>query len=275
MELVSVIIINYNTPAMTEKAIRSFINSAGGLSYKIILIDNNSSEKISGAALKDWPIKFIQNAENVGFAKAVNQGIRAATGDYILLLNSDAIVEAGTVIEMLEYLKNNTRTGIIGPKFVYPGGKNQVSSGKFPGFWSEFFRLSALHRILPFSAFNKNYKTIKSLDWVSGGCMLIKREVIRQLGGFDENYFFGAEDMDFCLRAKKRSWQVIYYPLVEVIHYHKFSAGGRRAVKAIKMERDGFDYFFKKNYPKKIISRQLIWQMHNFKILALNLLGYN
>lgn len=274
MSLISVIIINYNTPAMTEHAISRFIDRADGFNYEIILIDNNSSEKITGAVLKNEQIKFIQNTENVGFAKAVNQGIKIASGDYILLLNSDALVKKDTVKNMLAYLKNNNRVGVIGPKFIYPSGQNQVSSGKFPNLWREFFRLSMLHRILPFSAYNKNFKIIKSLDWVSGGCLLIKREVIKQIGGFDENYFFSAEDMDFCLRAKKRGWQVIYYPLAGIVHYYGFSSGGRKATRAIKLERDGLNYFFKNNFPKKIISRFLIWQMHNLKISVLNLLNY-
>ncbi|MDO8668365.1 MAG: glycosyltransferase family 2 protein [bacterium] len=274
VNLISVIIINYNTPAMTEKAISLFIDWADGFNYEIILIDNNSSEKITGAALKDWPIKFIQNTENVGFAKAVNQGIKAANGDYILLLNSDALVEEATVKNMLVYLKTKIRAGIIGPKFIYPDGRNQISSGKFPNFWREFFRLFMLNRLLPFDAYNKDFETVRPVDRVSGGCMLIKREVINQIGLFDEGYFFGAEDMDFCLRAGKFGWQTVYYPLVKLVHYHSFSSGGRKAIRTIKLERNSLDYFFKKNFPKKIISRVLIWQMHNLKILAFNLLGY-
>jgi len=272
--MISVIIINYNTRAMTLRAIDSFINHAGGFNYEIILIDNNSDEKISDADSRDRQIKYIQNRENAGFAKAINQGIEAAAGDYILLLNSDALVEEGIIETMLAYLKNNNQAVIIGPKFIYPDGKNQISSGKFPSFWREFFRLSSLHRILPFSSFNKDFIAVKSLDWVSGGCMLIKREVIEQIGRFDEGYFFSFEDMDFCRRAKEKGWQVIYYPLVKVIHYHRFSSGGRRAAKAIKMERDSFNYYFKKHSPEKIISRFIIRQMYNLRILALNLLGY-
>jgi GT2 family glycosyltransferase len=272
--MISVIIINFNTPDITKQAISRFINQAEGLNYEIILIDNNSTKKIPGADLKAWRIKFIQNTENLGFAKAVNQGIESASGDYILLLNSDALVQENTVMTIFEYLKNNDKAGIIGPKFVYPDGLNQVSSGMFPNLWREFFRLSMLHRILPFSAYNKNFKTVQEVDWVSGGCMLIKREVINQIGLFDENYFFSAEDMDFCLRAKRRGWQIIYYPLASIVHHYGLSSGGRKATRAVRLERGGFNYFFKKNYPEKKVTRALIWQMHNFKIFMLNLLGY-
>lgn len=274
MELISVIIINYNTPAMTENAISRFINWADGFNYEIILIDNNSTKKMSGAFLSQRRIRFIQNTQNIGFAKAVNQGVSIASGDYILLLNSDALVEKDTVKDLLVYLKNNQPAGIIGPRFIYPSGENQVSSGKFPNLWREFFRLFMLNRLLPFDAYNKDFKTVRPVDRVSGGCMLIKREVINRIGLFDEGYFFGAEDMDFCLRAGKSGWQTVYYPLVKLVHYHSFSSGGRKTIQTIKLERNSLDYFFKKNFSKKIISRFLIRQTHNLKILAFSLLGY-
>ena len=226
---------------MTQRAIAQFNETAVGFSYEIILVDNGSIEKIDLARFNDQEIKFIHNTENVGFACAVNQGIAAGSGDYVLLLNSDALVEGRAIKVMLEYLNNNKQAGIIGPRFIYPDGKNQVSSGKFPNFWREFIRLSMLHRFITYSAYNKDFDNIKSLDWVSGGCMLIKRQVIEQIGKFDENYFFSAEDMDFCLRANKRGWQVVYHPLVKVVHYLNYSSGGRKSTKAVRLERNGFD----------------------------------
>lgn len=274
MNLISVIIINYNTPEMTLKAIRSFMEHSFGFDYEIILIDNNSAKKIKNDDLKSWPIKYIENKENLGFAQAVNQGIKNSNGSYVLLLNSDALIKENSAGILLDYISNDLTAGIIGPKLSYADGRNQTSSGKFPDFRKEFFRLTMLHRLLPFSAYNKNFSAIKEVDWVSGAFMLIKREVIKQIGGFDENYFFSAEDMDFCLAAKKAGWKTIYYPLTEVIHYYGFSSGGRKSIKGIKMERDGINYFFKKNYPRRIIRRFAIYELHNLKMFVLSLLGY-
>lgn len=275
MKKLSVIIINYNTPAMTEKAIRAFKENALGLDYEIILIDNNSSQKISDEVIKELNLKYIANGQNLGFAKAVNHGLKAAeSAEYILLLNSDAIVDNGATAKLLAYLEKEKTVVIIGPKFIYPNGKNQISSGKFPNLWRELFRFSLLYKILPFGVFNEDFKNIRTVDWLSGGCMLIRTEVIKQIGLFDENYFFGAEDKDFCLRAKNKSWQVIYYPVAQIRHEHGFSSGGRRATHRLEMEREAEDYFLAKNFPKKILARWLIRQMYNFKIIIFSLLGF-
>ncbi|OIO07722.1 hypothetical protein AUJ27_01975 [Candidatus Falkowbacteria bacterium CG1_02_37_44] len=273
MKKLSVIIINYNTPAITEKAIRAFQKNATGLDYEIILIDNNSSQKISDDIIKELNLKYIINDQNLGFAKAINQGIKAARAEYILLLNSDVIVEKQAIAELLGYFEKENQAGIIGPKFIYPDGKNQISSGKFSNFWCELFRFTLLYKILPFGIYNKDFKNVRSVDWLSGGCILIRQQVIERIGLFNENYFFGTEDKDFCLRAKNNGWQVIYYPPAQVIHHHGFSSGGRRATSRLEMERDAEDYFLAKNFPQKILARFLIRQIYNLKILIFSILG--
>ncbi|MFH1582815.1 MAG: glycosyltransferase [Candidatus Falkowbacteria bacterium] len=274
MKKISVITINYNTPAMTEKAVRAFKISAAGFDYEIILIDNNSDKKVSGEVIKKLDLKYIVNNQNLGFAKAVNQGIKAANAEYILLLNSDVIVKPGAVADMLKYLEKEERVGIVGPKFIYPGGANQLSSGKFPNFWRELLRFTTLYKILPFGIFNKDFKNLRSVDWLSGGCMLIRIKLIRQIGMFDENYFFGTEDKDFCLRAKAAGSKVIYYPKPQVTHCHGLSSGGRRSVGRLEMEREAENYFLRKNFKKKIISRFLIRRMYDAKILVFNLFEF-
>ena len=274
MKKLAVITINYNTPAMAEKAIRAFKENNQGIDYEIILIDNNSSQKISDEIIKELNLKYIVNGQNLGFAKAVNQGIKASGAEYILLLNSDVIVAKEAIAKLLAYLEKEKQVGIIGPKFIYPDGKNQISSGKFPNLWREFFRFTLLYKILPFGVFNKDFKQIRLVDWLSGGCMLIKTELIKQIGLFDENYFFGAEDKDFCFRAKQAGWKVIYYPEAQVIHYHGFSTGGRRSVCRLEMEREAEDYFLAKNFSKKIWARWLIRQLHNFKIIIFSFLDF-
>lgn len=274
MKKLSVITINYNTPEMTAKCLTAFKENAGDFSYEIILIDNNSEKKVSDKVIKELNLKYIINRENLGFAKAVNQGINAAEGEYILLLNSDVIIEKQTPAKLLAYLEKEKQVGIIGAKFIYPDGRNQISSGRFASFWRELFRFTLLYKILPFGVFNKDFKNIRIVDWLSGGFMLIRREVISQVGQFDENYFFGTEDKDFCLRAKLNGWQVVYFPEAQVIHYHGFSSGGRRNAARLEMERDSEDYFLRKNFPEKILARFLIRQMYNLKILIFSILGY-
>jgi len=272
----SVIVINYNTPEMTERAIKRLRECETELAPEIILIDNNSTEKLTPNTVSSLGVKYIENQENVGFARAVNQGLNCASGEYILLLNSDVLIENGAVGKLIAFLENKPQAGVVGPKMVYPDRGTQVSFGYFPNFLREFARLSTLYKIIPYGTLAANTRFNRSLfqaggevDWLSGGCLLIRRTLIDQIGPLDERYFFGVEDIDFCFRTKQSGFKVFYLPQAQVIHHHGFSSGGPRTIKKMEMERDNLDYFLKKNYPEKIISRTLIKFMHNLKISIL------
>ncbi|MFH1427954.1 MAG: glycosyltransferase [Patescibacteria group bacterium] len=279
MKKISVITINYNSEDMTLGALSELKAKEKGLNFEMVVIDNASKEKINKNKFLNLGVKFINNKENLGFAKAVNQGIKETSGDYILLLNSDVIVEKGAISSLCQYLEENHQVAISGPIFNYPDGRYQISAGRFPTLWREFLRLSTLYKIIPGSTFmtesefNKNETC--SVDWVTGGCMLIRREVIEEIGILDENYFLGVEDFDICKRAKNVGFKVIYYPLAKVLHYHGYSSGsgGTKSIFRIKNDRDGFNYFLKKHYAKKILSRILIYQMHNIKIALIKLVN--
>ena len=273
MKKLSVIIINYGTAAMTEKVIRNFIVKEKFLNYEIILIDNKSSEKINEKNFLDFGVELIKNQENFGFAKAVNQGIKRAQAEYILLLNSDVLVKENAISKMIEYLENNSDTAIIGPKIFFPNGKAQVSAGRFPNLAREFLRLFKLYNLIPKATLMSKREMAsarkREVDWVSGACMLFRRELTKQIGCFDEKYFLGVEDIDFCYRASVKNLKNIYYPIPEVIHYHGYSSKGTAAIKRIKYDRDGIAYFMRKHFPKKVFIRVLINLMHNLKIFYL------
>jgi len=275
----SVIIINYNTPEMTERAINRLRECESALASEIILIDNNSTEKLSPSTVATLSVKYIENQENVGFARAVNQGLNCASGEYILLLNSDVLIENGAVGKLIAFLENEPKAAIVGPKMVYPDGRAQVSCGYFPNLLREFIRLSTFYKIIPYSTLAKKTRFNRQLfaeggevDWLSGGCLLIRRTLIDQIGPLDEHYFFGVEDIDFCFRTKQSGFKVFYLPQAQVIHHHGFSSGGPRTIKKMQMERDNLDYFLKKNYPERLAGRILIYLMHAAKIISIKIL---
>ncbi|MFH1822310.1 MAG: glycosyltransferase [Patescibacteria group bacterium] len=277
MKKISVITINYNSQDMTLRVLSELKAKDKGLNFEFIVIDNASKEKINENKFLELGVKLIRNKENLGFAKAVNQGIRETSGEYILLLNSDVIVENGAISSLYQYMEKNRQVAISGPIFNYPGGRYQISAGRFPNLWREFLRLSTLYKYIAGSTFmtevefNKN--EVSSVDWLTGGCMLIRRELVEEIGLFDENYFLGVEDFDICKRAKRVGYKIIYYPLARVLHYHGYSsgAGGTKSIFRIKNDRDGINYFLKKHCFKKILSRLLIYQMHNIKIALIKL----
>ena len=264
---------------MTEKAVRTFLSMEPELDFKIILINNGSREKLDDKKFIELGAKLIKNKTNLGFAKAVNQGIALARGEYVLLLNSDVLIEKNSISKMIDYIRNNSKVAVVGPRLIYPNGNFQSSFGRFPNLSREFMRWSMLSKILPGGTLTyknlftkKLFKELHQVDWISGACMLISYKAIKEIGKFDENYFFGIEDYDFCYRAKKAGWQVVHCPESRVTHYHGFSSGGRRSTISFKLEDNGMEYFFKKHFPKKIISRYLIKIMYRLKILILNLI---
>lgn len=278
MKKLSVITINYNTPEMTEKALRALVANEPGLSMEIILIDNNSSKKLEIEKFTGLDIKFINNESNLGFSKAVNQGLKIAQGEYILLLNSDVIINNKAISRMISYLEDNKQTGIIGPKFIFPDGKLQSSFGCFPNFKNEFLRLTTLYKFIKNSTIASaaeiaGIKWPVQTDWVTGGCMLARKKVTDELGGFDGKYFLGVEDIDFCFQAKKAGWQVVFFPLSEVIHYHGYSSGGTSSLLRLQYEQKGISYFLNKNFSKNIFTVLSVPLMHNLRINILKLLA--
>lgn len=273
---ISAIIVNYNTPEMTERCLRALLVTAGDLAMEIILLDNASQKKLSPMVIKELGVNYVVNEKNLGFAGAVNVGLSQVQGEYILLLNSDIIVEPEAIKIFLEYLENNKNVGLAGPKFIHPDGYIQPSSGFFPTIWREFMRFTSLWKILPgstilgYNFFTKNkFENSASLvDWVSGGCMLIRKEVIARVGLFDANYFFGIEDWDYCWRARLAGYNIAFIPTVEIKHYHGYSSGGRGSVFSLRYEKEGVRYFFEKDWTEKIVSKNIILLMYQFKIWA-------
>ena len=279
MHKLSIIIINYNTPEMTEKAIRNFIDQEPELSFVFILVDNSTEKFFSSELANSLGINLIINKKNVGFARAVNQGLKEAGGEYVLLLNSDVLIENRSVSRLINYMEKNKDVGIIGPRMVFPDGRLQLSCGRFPAFWREFFRLTRLYKIIPYSTFlsekelRTNSNDAINVDWVSGGCLLIKRELFNKLKGTDEKYFLGGEDFDLGWRANQAGFRIIYYPKAKAVHFLGYSSGskGTRSLKRLRYDREGIDYFFKKNFPKKKISRFIVKLLNNIRIILIQL----
>jgi len=241
--IVSIIIVNYNT----KDLLRNCLLSLKEFNYEIIVIDNASTDGSISMVKCEFPkITLLENKENLGFGKANNQGMRIAGGKYIMLLNSDTIVKPTAINKMVEFMEKHPDIGLLGPRLLNDDSSIQPSVSTFPNLWYVFlrmFRLRQLKRIFPSKLF-KNIAisgilgyTIKSyfqseednpleVDFVSGACMLIRKEVIEKVRMFDENFFMYVEDLDFCKRIKKAGWEICYYPLAEVIHLGGKSSGG-------------------------------------------------
>ena len=231
----SIIIVNFNTYRFLHFCLDSIYHGNLPVSlYEIIVVDNASADDSVNSLRKNYPqVKLIANRQNLGFAHANNQGIKKANGNLLLLLNPDTVVPKNTLRRMFEFVKKEKKTGIATCKVELPSGKlDDACHRGFPTPWRAFCQFSGLTAIFPQSQFfngyhlgYKNMDKVHQIDSCVGAFMLMKREVIAGVGDLDEDYFWYGEDLDFCYRAKRYGWQVVYVPDVKILHYKGVAAG--------------------------------------------------
>ena len=252
---ISFCIVNLNAKKVLKECLNSIKNSIKDEEYEIIITDNNStdgSQKMINTFEKK--ICLIQNNRNEGYTSALNKGIIKSTGKYIIVLNPDTILENMSITNLISSLKKNSAIGIVGPKVINEDGTFQKSCrrglAKPKAVFSYFLGLSSkFSNNENFTGYHLNHldeNKTNEVFGVSGSCMAIRREVVNDIGYFDERYFAYQEDSDYCLMAINKGWKVLYNPNVKVLH--KGGRGGSNTVpmKAIfEWHRSYYKYYFK------------------------------
>lgn len=216
----SVAIINWKTPHETLACVRSVQETAEGLDLEILIIDNASGDGSAELLRQGLPrLRLIENPENWGFARAANQATRETTAPFLLLLNPDVRAHPGALRALLDYARDHPRAGIMGPRLRWPDGRVQYSCRRFPTPWAALFRGTPLAKIFRNNRFSRNYlmadwdhTTPRTVDWLAGAVLLLRRAAVEALGGFDEGFFMYCEDVDLCYRAGQAGWEVHYVP---------------------------------------------------------------
>lgn len=221
----TVIIVNYNTKRLTAECIKSIREEGSRLKTEIIVVDNAStdgSRNLLRRIQKDANLRLIENKENLGFARAVNQGIKEASGKFILLLNSDTKVKKFSLGRMVKFAQERHDAGVVGARLLNPDGSIQPSCFRFPTIINaikEFW----LGQRGAFGKYAPKGKRPVEVDVVVGAAFLITPQARKDVGLFDERYFMYFEDIDYCRRVKKAGLKVYYLPEAEVVHYHGMS----------------------------------------------------
>lgn len=235
----SVIIVSYNTSRLLisclDKVIQS-LNYANLLSEcEVIVIDNNSADDSVQLISRKFPkIRLIQNRSNLGFAKANNQGIRISKGKYLLFLNSDTEVEKESLGKMVQILAHDQRAGVLGPRMLNKDHTLQPSAGFLPHLLKVFFWMFFIDDLPLLDVYLKPYhvenfsfyQKKQYVDWVSGACFLVKKEVLEKTGLFDEKIFMYAEEVELCYRIRSAGYLVLYHPDIKIIHLKGESGSG-------------------------------------------------
>lgn len=250
----SIIIVNWNTKNLLQKCLESIYKTTRKISYEIFVVDNASSDKSALMVEENFKkVKLIKNKENMGFAKANNQAIKQALGRYILLLNPDTLILNNALNKMVEFLETHPKIGILGPQLLNTNGSLQLSCRTFPTLSSQIIILLKLHHIFPNLSPVKKYfmsdwkhDKAKEVDQVMGACFMVRKKVCDQIGLFDEKYWIWFEEVDFCKRAKNKSWKIYFLPQVKILHHQGQSFKQLLSIKKqIKFNNSLLRYFKK------------------------------
>jgi len=262
---VSIIIVSYNTKDLLRSCVESVIKNITHLKYEIIIVDNNSGDGsklyINNIAKKYKNVKCFFMDKNIGFGGANNFGMNKSTGKYILLLNSDILIENNVVERVVQWMNINSGYGVASANLYNPDGSIQGTGGYFPTIFSVFSWMTIQdlpfvdNLIKPFHPMKGNspfsnrafYFKERDLDWVTGAFFMMRREVFEKVGGFDTDYFMYTEEVEYCVRIKAQGWLVRYLPYEGVIHLG--GASGNTGDSILK-EFEGVKLLYKKHYPR-------------------------
>ncbi len=272
MKKLSIIILNYNTKELTIRCLASIADIGKRSDCEVFVVDNASQDDSVSAikTLIPWA-KIIENKQNLGFARANNQAIKLAKGEFILLLNSDTENTAGAIEKTLEFIENHKEIDVVTCRVELESGKIDPACHRgFPTPWASFCYFTKLDRIFPksklFGQYHLTYKPLSQsheIDSPSGCFYLVRRSIIEKVGLLDEDYFFYGEDVDWSYRIKKNGGKIYYYPYAKVIHHKGISSGIKKEtqqktkaskdtkIKSINYFYDAMKTFYIKHYQKK------------------------
>jgi GT2 family glycosyltransferase len=244
----SCILVNWNTKELILEALRSIVDTVHGYAYELFVVDNGSKDESPTAVQEMFPqVKLIINDTNQGFSRAVNQALTRAGGRYIVLLNSDARLQEGTMQALITFMNDNPDVGIAGGQLINEDGTLQNSIAPFPSLATELLNKRLLRTFFPrhFPGKEQEYPFPVDVDSLVGACIIVRQKAIDEVGKLDEGYFFFMEETDWCLRMREQGWRVSFVPHARIIHLQGASAAMAKAEAKIEFYRSRYRLFTK------------------------------
>ncbi len=257
----SVLIVNWNVAPLLRRCLASIAVSPGvdvrgegdGLAAEVIVVDNASTDDSVAMMEREFPwVRVVRNRENVGFTRANNQALELARGRYLLFLNPDTEIVGESLVTMVRYMDAHPDVGALGPQLRYADGRIQSSRRRFPTLATAFLESTVLHLWWPNNPVARRYYVAdrpddqeQEVDWVVGACLLVRRQAVEQVGGFDERFFMYSEELDWCRRARAAGWRVVYLPAARVIHHEGKSSEQAVPARHIHFQSSKVLYFRK------------------------------
>ncbi len=245
----SICVAGYNSKAFLEQCFDSIYNSEkdSNLTFEIIFIDDASRDASLDYVRQKFPqIITIQNEFNQGFARTNNKGIALSKGRYVLLLNADTVTKSGALSALVNFMDEHPEVGAAGPQLLNPDNSLQPSGRSFPKLGT---LLSAMFKKgqQQYLTAGRDYSKVTRIDEVSGAAIIVRREVLEQIGGLDKRIFLYYEDVDWCYRIWQAGWQIYYVPQSQIIHY----GGQSTAQIGLRMQLEdtwSTYYYFRKHH---------------------------
>lgn len=255
---VSIIILNWNQLAFLQQCLKSIIENTNYPNSEIIILDNGSKEKGTAEYLKSLPFQVILSAKNLGYARGNNQAAKKTEGDFLLFLNNDVIAEENWLAPMVELMLKRADCGLVGSKLLYPDRTIQHIGVAFD------WRGNRRHIYKKYPENIPPAQEIRECEAVTGACLLIRRKLFEQVGGFDERYKNGSEDIDLCLKVRAKGYRVLFCPQSTLIHFEKTSLKNRGSFYK-KFSTKCNNYLFQKKWGKQIDLFRLLREAKELK----------
>lgn len=258
----SVCIVTRTAKTILYDCLKSIRENTHTVRFEILVVDNDSRDGTVEMLRKEFPdVCVIVNDHNAGFTRPSNQALRACQGKYALLLNNDTLVPPGALDRLVEFMEAHPAVGICGPKVLNRDGTLQKQCRRsFATPWDLFCYFSGLSTLFPKSRLFGRYlmtymdgDTLHEADAISGSCMLLRREVMNQIGLLDERFFAYQEDADYCFRAKQAGWKVYYFPGAQIIHYGGMGGSRINPYRSIIEWHKSYFQYYRKNLASRYI----------------------
>ncbi len=249
----SIVIICWNDLKVIANCLQSIFSGTRSTDFEVIISDNGSTDGSPAFIRHHYPaVKVIENRANLGFAKGNNAGIAAAQGDYVLILNPDTIIHDGTLDRLVEFADRHPTAGAFGCRVLNPDGSYQVSARPFPsirGLWLAALWLRPLAYIsdafIPDMYIRWKGGSERAVDWQSGCCVMFRGKLLKELGGFDEQFFYHYEEVDLCKRVHTAGYPLLFTPQATITHLGGQSVNRFPIRFALEKLRSRYRYFYK------------------------------
>lgn len=252
---ISIIIVNWNVKALLKAALRSIEMATGALDVETIVIDNHSSDGSAEMVAEQFPrVTLIANKDNRGFARANNQGIKIASGNYLFILNPDTELQPDTLLQLFRFMDEHPDIAMVGPMLRNTDGTLQPSCRRFPSIWYALCDHLFLNKLFSNTRLNGymmgdfSYDRIADVDQPMGAAMFVRKTVVDRVGLMDEHNFVWFDEVDWCFQFKKAGERILFYPDARLTHHQG---------KSFRLWRNPFSglvwlksrhYFIRKNY---------------------------